>query len=613
MMKKFFVILLLSLLFFVSDVSAKTEAPVDITLMGITEISDSLEKGYFTSEQLVQMYLERIEEYDYLFNSINQLNNNAINDAKRLDKERKEGKVRSKLHGVPILVKCNIDVYGVPTTAGTKSLNDNFPNQNAFVVQRLIDAGAIVLGSTNMSELAFSASNSYSLYGNVKNVFNVEYTPYGSSGGAAVSVSAGFAAASLGTDTNSSVRIPAAGAGLVGLRPTLGLVSRSGVIPYDIERDTVGILSKNVLDSALILSIIAGKDDKDNYTNKSFEKVYDLSNSSLDGKVIGVATQFVTGNNNSTGIVGLTDEDIKNMTLQSIKKLEDAGAKIVYLDNFAKYKYYSISYSTYAGITMCDNFNEYIKGTSGSIRGFEELNKSKGHVQRLSGYVEGCGHNYKDKSVRDEKKNVYKEYVASFFQDYDLDVIVYPTLKNKVFKIGEGSNSSPGSVIGGVIGYPSITVPMGFLDDGFSYGIEILSQEYNEEVLFNVAREFEIINNNENILSSLTPSLYEIGDNTELLVQKYDELYNNKTGDNGGWISSVKDFFENYNTIDNKDERARELLDVLSRKGDSKSRTFQIILILIVILFVLRIIKVQVKRHLRKLRRKKRRRLQRKR
>ena len=204
MMKKYFVILLLSLLFFVIEVDAKTEAPVDITLMGITEISESLDKGYFNSEQLVQMYLERIEEYDDLFNSINQLNSNAINDAKKLDKERKEGKIRSKLHGVPILVKCNIDVYGFPTTAGTKSLSDNYPKQNAFVVQKLIDAGAIVLGSTNMSELAFSASNSYSSYGSVKNVFNVEYTPFGSSGGAAVAVGAGFAAASLGTDTNSS-------------------------------------------------------------------------------------------------------------------------------------------------------------------------------------------------------------------------------------------------------------------------------------------------------------------------------------------------------------------------------------------------------------------------
>ena len=281
MMKKYFVVLLLSLLFLFSEVNAITKAPVDITKMGIVEISDALDKGYFTSEQLVQMYLERIEEYDGKFNSINQLNANAISDAKRLDEERISGKVRSKLHGVPILVKCNIDVYGMPTTAGAKALSDNYPKENAYVVQKLIDAGAIVLGSTNMSEFAFSAKDSYSSYGNVKNVFNVKYTPYGSSGGAAVAVSAGFAAVSLGTDTNSSVRLPAAGAGLVGLRPTLGLVSRSGVIPYDIERDTVGVLSKTVDDNALVLSIIGGQDKKDSYTSNSFEKIYNVKESSL--------------------------------------------------------------------------------------------------------------------------------------------------------------------------------------------------------------------------------------------------------------------------------------------------------------------------------------------
>ena len=216
-MKKVFIVLLLSL-FFVSKVSALTEAPIDINKMSMLEISDALDKGIITSEQLVNMYLERIEAYDEQFNSINQLNENALEDAKKLDKERLEGKVRSKLHGVPILVKCNIDAKGIPTTAGTKSLSDNYPIENSFVVQKLIDAGAIVLGSTNMSELAFSAKNSYSSYGQVNNVFNVDYTPYGSSGGSAVAVSASFAAVALGTDTNSSVRLPAAGAGLVGLR-----------------------------------------------------------------------------------------------------------------------------------------------------------------------------------------------------------------------------------------------------------------------------------------------------------------------------------------------------------------------------------------------------------
>ena len=561
MMKKYFIVLLLSLLFLFNEVSAITKAPVDITKMGIVEISDSLDKGYFTSEQLVQMYLERIEEYDGKFNSINQLNTNAINDAKKLDEERKSGKVRSKLHGVPVLVKCNIDVYGIPTTAGAKALGDNYPKENAYVVQKLIDAGAIVLGSTNMSEFAFSAKESYSSYGNVKNVFNVKYTPYGSSGGAAVAVSAGFAAVSLGTDTNSSVRLPAAGAGLVGLRPTLGLVSRSGVIPYDIERDTVGILSKSVDDNALVLSIIGGKDQKDSYTNNSFEKSYTVKDASLKGIVIGVATQFVDGKDGSDGVVGLTDAEINKITHDSIKKMEDAGAKIVYLNNFANYNYYKYAYSTYAGITMCDNFNEYIKGTTGSIREFQQLVDATGKVQRLSGYAAGCDGNYKSKDYRDNLKGKYREYVQSFYDEYDLDVVLYPTLKNKVFVIGKGDNNSPGSILGSVIGYPSITVPMGFLSDGFSYGIEFLSEAYNEEVLLKVANGFETINGNQNVISSLTPSLYKVSQPVKDLVKKYEATYDMTSKTYVKWLDDVREFFENYNSIDDVDSEAKLLLD----------------------------------------------------
>ena len=180
-------------------------------------------------------------------------------------------------------------------------------------------------------------------------------------------------------------------------------------------------------------------------------------------------------------------------------------------------------------------------------------------------------------------------------------------MKNKVFKLGDGSNNSPGSVIGSVIGYPSITVPMGFLEDGFSYGIEILAQEYKEDVLLNVARGFEVVNKNNNVLSSLTPSLYEISSNTNELVQKYEELLDDKTGTYDEWLVSVREFFANYNDVYNKDGRALELLESLPSENDGKIIIFKYILVLIVILLVLRIIKVQFKRFLRRIRRKRKR------
>ena len=549
-MRKSLIIFAISLFFLFSNVSALTKAPVDVTSMGINDLLKAMESGYLDSETLVNIYLERIEAYDDMFNSINQINEHAIEQAKELDKERENGQLRGRLHGIPILVKCNIDVYGLPTTGGTKSLKDNYPKENSVVVQKLIDEGAIILGSTNMSELAFSAKNSYSSYGYVRNVFNTEYTPYGSSGGSAVAVTAGFAAAALGTDTNSSVRLPAAGAGLVGIRPTMGLVSKSGVIPYDTERDTVGVISKNVSDNALLLSIISG--------NKS---EYSLNNNSLNGITIGVPTQYVKGNEKESGVTGLTDEDIYVLVDESIKRLENAGAKIVYLEHFVKSTNLTIAGSTQSGITMCDGFNEYIKGTTGAVRSFEQLVKSSGHVYGLNGYLAGCNGKNQNLKTKAEKKETYRAYVQKYFDDYNLDVILYPTLKNKVFNYKEGSNISPGSSLGSVIGYPSLTVPMGFVDE-FSYGIEFLGEKNSEDTLYNVALSYEKVNGNVITTSKLTPSLYKVSDNVVELLKLYDEvlLTNSKMSKVNNWLKDVEDFIKNYNDFKDVDDQAKKLI-----------------------------------------------------
>ena len=555
-MRKSLIIFAISLFFLFSNVSALTKAPVDVTTMSIYELLNAMDKGYLTSEDLVNIYLERIEAYDEMFNSINQINEHAIEQAKELDKERENGQLRGRLHGIPILVKCNIDVYGIPTTGGTKSLKDNYPKENAIVVQKLIEEGAIILGSTNMSELAFSAKNSYSSYDYVRNVFNTDYTPYGSSGGSAVAVTASFAAASLGTDTNSSVRLPAAGAGLVGIRPTMGLVDKSGVIPYDTERDTVGVISRDVSDNALLLSIIA-----DSGTN------YSLDNASLDGITIGVPTQYVKGNEKESGVTGLTDEDIYKLVEESIKKLEQAGAKIVYLDQFVKSSNLTIASSTQSGITMCDGFNEYIKGTTGTIRNFEQLVKSSGHVYGLNGYLAGCNGKNQNLNVKAEKKETYRTYVQKYFEDYNLDVILYPTLKNKVFYYKDGSNISPGSSLGSVIGYPSITVPMGFVDE-FSYGIEFLGEKNGESVLYNVAVSYEEVNGNKIATSKLTPSLYVVPDSVTKLLKLYEEvLLTNSTMEKvTNWLDDVEEFVGNYNNISDVDVQADALIKSYNMK-----------------------------------------------
>ena len=300
-------VILLLIIFLPISVSAYTKAVVDITKMSISDLADALDKGYLTSELLVTLYLERIDAYNSEFNAIREINKNALEEARELDLERARGNVRSALHGIPIVVKTNIDVEGLATTAGSLALSDNYPIEDALVIKRLKEAGAIILASTNMSEFAFAAGNSFSSYGQVRNAFNTSYTPYGSSGGSAVAVATSMAADSLGTDTNSSVRIPASAAGLVGMRPSMGLISSDGIIPYDVTRDTVGVISKTVEDNALLLSAI-------NENNES----YSLNKTSLDGVRIGVIDSYLNGSDSSIRVNQATDVDMKTLSNERI-------------------------------------------------------------------------------------------------------------------------------------------------------------------------------------------------------------------------------------------------------------------------------------------------------
>ena len=567
-------IALISFLLFPISVFASTKAVVDITSMSITDLADALEKGYLTSELLVTLYLERIETYDNDFNAINTINENALEEAEALDEERENDHVRSLLHGIPIVVKTNIDVRNLPTTAGAKALSDNIPLEDALAIKKLKEAGAIILASTNMSEFAFSAGNSNSSYGRVRNAFNTDYTPYGSSGGSAVAVATSFAAASLGTDTNSSVRLPASAAGLVGLRPSLGLVSTDGVIPYDTTRDTIGILSKTVEDNAIILSIINEE-----------EKEYHSNLNSLEGIKIGVINSYLQGSDSSLRINSKTDEDIYKLASEKITLLEEAGAEIIKIDELLNSYYYSLATSTMSGDSFCDGFNHYIEGTIGSIRSFRELVNANGKIYSLSGYLSGCNGAWTyDANTVASKKEIFENHILEIFQEYDLDLIVYPTTKNKVFTLNSGGSvNGPGSFLGSVIGYPSITVPMGSIDE-FSYGLEFFSIKGEENLLYSVANVFEELNDLELTNSPLTPSLYEIPEYINTLKNYYEKEENELT-------AKTKTFFLNYsnNTEEENEKQAQELIgeyQTLEQNKEKQVEKDSILNVFLTILFI---------------------------
>ncbi len=242
---------------------------IDLPDATIAELTAEMEAGHVTSAELTRMYLDRIEAYDdeLNLNSITNVNPNALEEAAALDRERAAGEIRGPLHGIPVIVKDNIDVAGMATTAGSAAFAGNIAREDAFVVKRLREAGAVILAKANMSEFAIRAVDSHSTFGgNVHNAYDPAKTPGGSSGGTAVAVTCSFAAAGLGTDTGGSVRYPSAFSNLYGLRPSKGLTSTDGVFPLVATNDTVGPMARTAEDLAVLLEVIAGTDEKDDFT-----------------------------------------------------------------------------------------------------------------------------------------------------------------------------------------------------------------------------------------------------------------------------------------------------------------------------------------------------------
>ena len=242
---------------------------IDLMDATIADLQAEMTAGHVTAEQLTQMYIDRIKAYDekLKLNSIISINPAALEDAATLDAERQEGNVRGPLHGIPIVVKANYDVAGMATSAGSNALADMIAPEDSFVVKQLREAGAVILAQANMSEFAYSASDSKStLGGMVHNAYDMSKSSAGSSGGTAVAVTCNFAAAGLGTDTGGSIRNPSSFSNLYGIRPSKGITSISGVVPLLASRDTTGPIARTAEDMALILETMAGTDPKDDFT-----------------------------------------------------------------------------------------------------------------------------------------------------------------------------------------------------------------------------------------------------------------------------------------------------------------------------------------------------------
>ena len=287
--------------------------------------------GNLTSEALTKAYLDRIAKVDDSgpkLDSVIELNPNAVADAAALDAERKAGKVRGPMHGIPILIKDNVDIAGMVNSAGSLALAENRPGADAFMVKKLRDAGAVILGKTNLSEWAnFRSTRSSSGWssrgGQTKNPYVLDRNPCGSSSGTGTAIAASLAAIGIGTETDGSIICPASVSGLAGLKPTVGLVSRTGIIPISVSQDTAGPMARTVSDVAMLLTAMAGVD------------AADPSGPAADGKVAADYSSFLKADALKGKRFGLLRQamgyhpDVDASTMKAVDAIKAAGGEVV--------------------------------------------------------------------------------------------------------------------------------------------------------------------------------------------------------------------------------------------------------------------------------------------
>jgi amidase len=474
----------------------------------IDQLQEMMKSGKASSKSITKLYLDRIAAFDKrgpAINAVIEINPDAIAIAKQMDAERKNGKIRSKMHGIPVLIKDNIDTGDkMMTTAGATALIGNIAKEDAFIVKKLREAGAVLLGKTNLSEWAnFRSSRSTSGWssrgGQTRMPYILDRNPSGSSAGTGASVAANFCVIGIGTETDGSITSPASINGLVGIKPTVGLVSRTGIIPISATQDTAGPMGRTVKDAAIFLGILAGIDNRDAVTLESKGKskvdyTLNLSKDGLKGKRIGVEKSFFRRRN----------EDVIAIFKDAIDKMKAQGAIIVEVDLNSKVnaatgdsEFEVLQYE------FKDGVNNYLATANAKVKtladviAFNNENQSTAmpyfkQETLISSNLKG---DLKDKAYLEavEKSTKSRKVISDTLKENNLDAIcgISNGPSACIDNInGDYSNGFSFSGPAATAGYPHITLPMGMLHE-LPIGISFIADAYQEEEIIKIAYAFE--------------------------------------------------------------------------------------------------------------------------
>jgi amidase len=502
------------LLAFVVSLVLSPRAPgaaetLELSTATIADINAAFDTGTLSSEKLVTLCLARIAAYDDagpMLNAVLALNPKALEEARALDRERRTKGRRSPLHGIPVVLKDNIDTVDLPTTAGSFLLSGSLPPDDAFITKRFREAGAIILAKLNMSEFASGAAMS-SLGGASLNPHDVDRSPSGSSGGTGVAIAAGYAPVGIGTDTGGSIRGPSAANGIVGLKPTHGLVSRDGIVPLALSFDTAGPMARHVDDVAATLGVIAGLDPADDATKKSAGKVEAdytrfLDAKALAGARLGVARDFMGQDSESDWIIEA-----------ALEATRTAGATVV---DVKFPKWFLDSREEFYRTIRWREFKSQIAGYLSTLGpGYpktlaELIERSTLTSPRTDGAVpnpvrwalfkreeeSGTLTDYDYLAVRDHVLPLMRAMVEGVMTSQKLDAIVYPTSSRRPGRVDEDPNPDApprlaASNIANLTGFPDLIVPAGFTARGLPVGLSFLGPAFSEPRLLALGYAFE--------------------------------------------------------------------------------------------------------------------------
>lgn len=473
----------------------------------ISSLKEKLATGIYTSEQLVQLYLSHIDAIDkngIKLNSIIELNPEAIAIAKIMDAEIKAGNSRGPLHGIPVVIKDNIDTADkMQTTAGSLALEGNIASDDAFVVKRLREAGAIIIGKTNLSEWAnFRSTQSCSGWssrgGQTKNPYFLDHNPCGSSAGSAVAVSANLCVVAVGTETDGSVVCPSSVSGIVGIKPTVGLISRSGIIPISHTQDTAGPMARTVEDAAILLGVLAGIDAKDSVTNESQAKkgidyTIFLDAGALQGKRIGVERK-PQGQN----------QFMHALQKKAIDLIKKQGATVIEIDYLDKINELGAAEFEVMQYEFKTGVNEYLATANAKVKTLKEvIDFNNANEDKAMPYFkqETLISSNKKKGLDNQQ---YKEALnkSHFGSQKILDNVIKENRLDAICGLTMGPACSIDNIYGdrwgevfltspaAISGYPHITVPCGKVYE-LPVGFSFFGKPYTEGNLISIAFAYE--------------------------------------------------------------------------------------------------------------------------